>query len=234
MSIFDSRVPVPESLTPDEYQPRILGTGQSPTLPVTEFVIVGKDQLQALTALLGVLREHNVGLLGLESQSMPATKHFVITTFADMRNSDCGLEEMLETLRRVLAVDSVKGADLEGSAYDRYLFPVVALDGSRLITSPVQNIVEVEGYFSTLSYDAGNLLMFATGRQSGLALVRSLRRSHAGEFQNEMLGMAVDELRTSGWGIFAFDVGALESGTVTVLVRETLSTRASPRRRKVG
>ncbi|MDA4135912.1 MAG: peroxiredoxin family protein, partial [Thaumarchaeota archaeon] len=74
---------MPKGLSPDDYQPRILGTGQSSKVPVTELVIVGKDQLEALRKLLDAFKEHGVELLGLESQSMPQTKLFVITAFTN-------------------------------------------------------------------------------------------------------------------------------------------------------
>jgi len=210
-------------LGPHNYQPRILSTGHASKTPVTELVIVGKDQLEALTRLLDAFRQHKVALLGLESQGMPETKLFVITAFTDLQSADCSLEYLLAKLREFPVVDSAKGAELGGSAYERFLFPVVALDGSRLVVSTAENIAEVGKYFSTLKQEDGNLVIFATGRQSGLALVRSLRRSHPGEFQNEMLGMVVDELRTSGWGVFAFDVSKMEAGSIMVTVTDPIT-----------
>jgi hypothetical protein len=210
-------------LGPDEYRPRILSTGHASKTPVTELVIVGRGQLEALTELLDAFRKYKVELLGLESQSLPDTKLFVITAFTDMRSASCSLEYMLGMLRSLLGVDSAKGGELGGSAYERFLFPVVALDGSRLVVFTAENIAEVGRYFSTLKREDGNLVIFATGRQSGLALVRSLRRSHPGEFQNEMLGMVVDELRTSGWGVFSFDVSSLEAGSIRVAVTDPIT-----------
>src|SRR5271154_6011983 len=213
---------MPKGLSPDDYQPRILGTGQSSNVPVTELVIVGKDQLEALRKLLDAFKEHGVELLGLESQGMPQTKLFVITAFTNMESADCPLEELLGLLRKLLVIKSARGAQLGGSIYERFLFPVVALDGSRLVVLTTENLAEIERYFSKLSQEDGNLVIFATGRQSGLALIRSLRRAHPGEFQHEMLGMAVDELRTSGWGIFDFDVAMLESGEIKVAVKDPI------------
>jgi len=215
---------MPPGLGPDDYQPRILGSGRSSQVPVTEIVIVGRDQVEALTRLLEAFRAHKVELLGLESQSLPGTKLFVITAYTDMASADLPLEKLLALLRRILAVQSARGVELDPSNYDRFLFPVVAVDGSRLVISTAESLAQVEKYFSKLPEDTGTLLLFATGRQSGLALVRALRRSHPGEFQSQMLGHAVDELRTSGWGLFSIDISLMEAGMVKVSVKSPVIT----------
>ena len=213
---------MPDTISRDEYQPRILGTRRSSNVPVTELVIIGKNQLDALRGLLDAFKKHKVELLGLESQIMPETKLFIITTFINMSHSDYRLEDLLAILRGLLSVDSAKGSSLAGSEHESFLFPIVALDGSRLVTSTTQTLSEVQKYFSTLPFEVGNLVMFATGRQSGLALVRSLRRSHRGELQEEMLRIATDELRTSGWGLFSFDASEMEAGVIKVFVNDPI------------
>ena len=208
---------------PDEFKPRVLGLGHSSVSSVTEFVVVGKDQIEALTRMLGLFRDHRVRLVGLESQSLPGNAHFIITAYADMNSADCSLEAMLGVLRAVLAIESANGADLRGSRYDRFLFPVVALDASRLVIMSAESLAQVENYFATLPQETGTHALFETGRQTGLAVVRSIRRLHGKSTQKQMLAMAEDELRTSGWGIFTFDVSEMERGTVSVAVREPIT-----------
>jgi len=108
------------------------------------------------------------------------------------------------------------------SRYNRFLFPVVALDGSRLVIQSTDNLVQVEASFAKLPVDTGNLVLFAMGRQSGLALTRSLRRSGQGTSQQAMLLTAEDELRTSGWGLASFDLSQMERGTVGVAVKDPI------------
>jgi hypothetical protein len=194
---------------------------------VTELVVVGRDQIEALLRMLTLFRDHKVGLLGLESQGLPETSHFIITAYADTKAADCSLETLLGLLRELFAVESAEGAALSGSRYDRFLFPVVALDSSRLVITSAENLAQVERYFSKLPREAGTQVLFEMGRQSGLAITRSLRRSHTHVPQKEMLAMAEDELRTSGWGLFDFDVAEMERGTVGVTVRDPIVMNVS-------
>jgi hypothetical protein len=189
---------------------------------VTEFVIVGKDQIEAITKILALFKEHKVGLVGLASQSLPQVDHFVITAYTDIKSSDLTLPALLDQLRDLLAIESAKGAELGGSRYDKLLFPVLALDASRLVITSAENLAQVENYFSKLPRETGTQALFEVGRQSGLAIVRSLRRLHPREPQKGMLAMAEDELRTSGWGLFSFDVSEMEHGIVGVSVREPI------------
>jgi hypothetical protein len=189
---------------------------------VTEFVVVGRDQIEAITRMLALLKDHKVELLGLESQGLPESLHFVITAYTDMRAADCSLDELLVLLRDLLVVDSAEGASLSSSRYDKFLFPIVALDSSRLVITSAENLAQVEGHFSKLPRDGGTLVLFEMGRQSGLAIARSLRRSHTHVSQKQMLEMSADELRTSGWGLFKFDVAEMESGSVGVEVRDPI------------
>jgi hypothetical protein len=189
---------------------------------LTEFVIVGKDQIESLTRILALFKEHRVGLVGLESQSLPEVDHFVITAYTDIKSADLTLPALLDQLRDVLAIESARGAELGGSRYDKFLFPVIALDASRLVITSAENLAEVESYFAKLPRKTGTQALFEAGRQSGLAIVRSLRTLHPRDPQKTMLDMAEDELRTSGWGLFSFDVSELEQGTVGVSVRDPI------------
>ncbi|MGD0638692.1 MAG: hypothetical protein ABSA72_11710 [Nitrososphaerales archaeon] len=207
---------------PSEYLPRILGTRQPSARKVTELVVVGKDHVAALAMMLALFREHKVDLFGIESQSMPETKLFVISAYVGLESSDCTVETMLGLLRNLIAVQSADGTEMGISRYNRFLFPVVALDGTRLVITSTENLTDVEAAFSKLPEDTGNLVLFATGRQSGLALTRSLRRTHPGTSQQAMLIAAEDELRTSGWGLASFDLSAMERGAVTVGIREPI------------
>jgi len=222
-------LPIPPS--PAEYLPRILGSGLSADRDVTELVIVGLDQIEALSRMLDLFRDHKVELFGLESQSLPDTKHFVITAYAGLRSSDCSLETLLGLIRDLLSVQSAKGSELKGSRYEKFLFPIVALDGSRLVITKTETLTEVESHFSKLSEEKGCLVLFATGRQSGLALIRELRRFHQSQTQRDMLVSAEDELRTGGWGLATFDVSQMEEGTVGVVVKDPIMVN-SPRARE--
>jgi|GEM_PF-5953321 hypothetical protein len=207
---------------PAEYLPRILGTKQASARKVIELVVVGKDHVEALAMMLVMFRDHKVDLLGLASQSMPETKLFVISAYVCLESSDCSVETLLGLLRNLLAVQSADGTEMGISRYNRFLFPVVALDGTRLVITSTENLTDVETAFSKLPEDTGNLVLFATGRQSGLALTRALRRSNPGTSQQAMLMAAEDELRTSGWGLASFDLSAMERGTVAVVVRDPI------------
>jgi hypothetical protein len=208
--------------TPEEYLPRILGTRRSGEHHVTELVIVGRDQTEALAAMLALFRDHKVELFGLDSQSLPETKHFVITAFVGLKSADCSLEALLSLLRNLLAVESAKGTDMVDPRYEGFLFPVMALDGTRLVITSTENLTQVERAFSKLAEEKGNLVLFATGRQSGLALTRAFRRSDPGATQQAMLATAEDEVRTSGWGLVSFDVSRLEKGYVSVVVTDPI------------
>jgi hypothetical protein len=207
---------------PAEYLPRILGTKQPHARRVTELVVVGKDHVEALEMMLGLFREHKIELYGLESPSMPETKLFIISANVGLESSDCSVEALVALLRNLLSVQSADGTEMGISRYNRFLFPVVALDGTRVVITSAENLTDVEAAFSKLPEDSGNLVLFATGRQSGLALTRSLRRSLPGTSQQAMLIAAEDELRTSGWGLASFDVSAMERGAVAVAIRDPI------------
>ncbi len=207
---------------PAEYLPRILGMKQPDSRKVTELVVVGKDHLEALAMMLALFRDHKVDLFGLESQGMPETKLFIISAYIGLDSSDCSVDSLLDLLRNLLAVQSAEGREMGLSRYNKFLFPVVALDGTRLVITSTANLTEVETAFSKLPEDTGNLVLFATGRQSGLALTRSLRRSNPGTSQQAMLVTAEDELRTGGWGLASFDLSTMEKGTVSVVIRDPI------------
>jgi hypothetical protein len=190
-------------------------------------VVVGKDHVEALAMMLVLFRDHKVELFGLESQSLPESKLFIISAYVGLESAGCSVEELLGLLRNLLAVESAEGMEMGISRNNRFLFPVVALDGTRLVITSTENLTDVETAFSKLPEDTGNLVLFATGRQSGLALTRSMRRSNPGTSQQAMLIAAEDELRTSGWGLASFDLSAMERGTVAVVIRDPIISNIS-------
>ena len=106
-------------------------------------------------------------------------------------------------------------------AVDQFLFPVMITEKVRGLIMSLEPLIGVERRLLETFGSAGATLMFEEGKQYAVESLHQLREVLPGAEPEEFLALVVSWLRTTGWGIFEFDIAKLEKGgTVVVKVRE--------------
>lgn len=207
------------------YAPRIVGVGppieSARSGKVYEFMAIGRDEPGTLSKLNGVLNAHRVKVVSAGGYSVPEPGSFVWSGFADYSVSQFKVEQTLEEIRKLDFVFQCQAIQITDVLFDKFLFPVTILGKSRVIIVRAEPFIGVEQRLIKAFGSAGATIMFDEGRQYCLEVFPQYLKMLPGATPEVILKNAVAGLRTTGWGIFEFDVSRLlVHGQATVAIRE--------------
>jgi hypothetical protein len=188
-----------------------------------EFIAVGTDEAGALTKLLAIMNTHDAKLYTSGGYSMQDSDSFVWTAYADFGNSRSMAEDALRDIKKLSFVTHAEAAKIGEVIFEQFLFPVYGPTNKRAVVLRAEPLVHVEQRLMKDFGTGGGGIMFEEGRGYALEIFGSLVPLFSNATADALLRNAVAGLRSSGWGIFEFDVFHLvKEGIARVTVQEPL------------
>ena len=208
-----------------QYYPRYIGLAprqaKMASGRVYELLVTGRTMPGAAAKLSAAMAGHSVNLYPSGGYYSHKPGEFVWTTFADLSASKSSIERVTADLEAYDFVDRVESTRMSDVVFDQYLFPVLAGNDSRVIVFRLHPLLSVERKLMDTFGSGGASIMFEEGRSYALATLREYDAMLPGASPELLLKNVVAGLRTTGWGLFAFDVSRLLiDGTAEVTIRE--------------
>jgi hypothetical protein len=207
---------------PERYYPRYLGVATPRGQQTYEFLITGDEEMGALAKVALLFASHKINLNMVGTYQSDGSDGFVFNMYADFAKADCSPSQLVEELKDIQAVRTVETEDVSESLFDRFLFPVMMAKDMRAVVVIASALVSVETHFSKFLGQQGRHLMFESGKQAGLSILKNTRALAQKSSTEELLANLRERLRTTGWGIFSFDTSAVEKGTIEVIVLQPI------------
>lgn len=207
------------------YYPRYIGLAprqaRMASGKVYEILVAGRTAPGVAAKLSAVMADDNVNLHPSGGYYSHEPGKFVWTTFADLSASMSAIESVKAHLEMLDFVDKVESNRMSDVVFDQYLFPVMAGNDSRVIVFRLQPLLAVERKLMDTFGSGGASIMFEEGKSYALATLREYDAMLPRASPELLLKNVVAGLRTTGWGLFTFDVSALLiDGTAEVTIRE--------------
>lgn len=207
------------------YYPRYIGLAprqaKLATGRVFELLVTGRVVPEVASKLAGVMAEHHASLYPSGGYYVYEPGRFVWTTFADLGDSKTAIESVTAGLEGFDFVEQVECNVVGDVLFDRYLFPVLAGNGSRVVVFRLEPLLVVEQRLKEAFGTGGNSIMFEEGRNYALATLKEYEAMLPGYPPSEVLRNVVAGLRATGWGIFSFELSRLQrEGTASVTIVE--------------
>jgi len=188
---------------------------------IYELLITGRAVPGAAATLSTVMVDHNVSLHPSGGYYSHEPGKFVWTTFADLAASKSAIESATADLDALDFVDKVESNKVSDVVFDRYLFPVLAGNDSRVIVFRLHALLGVEQRLIGTFGSGGASIMFEEGMAYAVETLREYDAMLPGASPEVLLENVVAGLRTTGWGIFTFDVSRLQhEGKTEVTILE--------------
>ncbi len=195
------------------YYPRYIGLAprQAKTASgrVYELLVTGRVVPGVAAKLAAVMANHDAHLYPSGGYYSYEPGSFVWTTFADLSDSKSAIERVKADLEDFDFVETVESSRVTDLVFDQYLFPVLAGNDSRVIVFRLEPLLSVERRLEDTFGSGGASIMFEEGRSYALATLREYFAMLPGASPEVLLKNVVAGLRTTGWGLFSFDVGKL-------------------------
>jgi hypothetical protein len=208
-----------------QYYPRYIGLAprQAKTASgrVYELLVTGRVVPGAAAKLAAVMAQHDAHLYPSGGYYSYEPGNFVWTTFADLSDSKSAVERVKTDLEAFDFVEIVESNRVGDLLFDQYLFPVLAGNDSRVIVFRLEPLLSVERRLQDTFGSGGASIMFEEGRSYALATLREYFAMLPGASPEVLLKNVAAGLRTTGWGLFSFEVARLLiDGTAEVTVVE--------------
>lgn len=169
------------------------------------------------------MNAHDAKLYTSGGYSMQEPGNFVWTAFADFSKSGYAPEDALREIRRLSFVTDAQAAKIGDVVFEQFLFPVFGPNHTRAVILRAEPLVHMEQHLMKEFGTGGASIMFEEGRNYALEIfghVLTLLSNASTELQ---IKNAVAGLRSTGWGIFEFDVlHFARDGIARVSVRDPL------------
>jgi len=207
------------------YYPRYIGLAPRQARMASgkayEILVTGRTAPGVAARLSAVMAANNVNLYPSGGYYSHEPGKFVWTTFADLSASKSAIDGVTADLEMLDFVDKVESTRMRDVVFDQYLFPVLAGNDSRVIVFRLQPLLAVERKLIDTFGSGGASIMFEEGKSYALATLREYDVMLPQASPELLLKNVVAGLRTTGWGLFTFDVSRLlVDGTAEVTIRE--------------
>jgi predicted amino acid-binding ACT domain protein len=208
-----------------DYYPRYIGLAprqaRMASGKVYEILVIGRTAPGVAAKLSAVMADNKVNLYPSGGYYAHEPGKFVWTTFADLSASKAAIESVTADLETFDFVEKVESKKISDVVFDQYLFPVLAGNDSRVIVFRLQPLLAVERKLMDTFGSGGASIMFEEGKSYALATLREYDAMLPRASPELLLKNVVAGLRTTGWGLFTFDVSRLLiDGTAEVTIRE--------------
>lgn len=188
---------------------------------VYELLVTGSVAPGVAAKLSAVMAEHHVNLYPSGGYYSYEPGRFVWTTFADLSDSKSAIESVTAELDEFDFVEEVECSGVDDVLFDRYLFPVLAGNGSRVVVFRLEPLLLVEQRLKEAFGSGGDTIMFEEGKNYSLATLKEYYAMLPRASPEELLENVVAGLRATGWGLFSFELSRLQSeGTAAVTILE--------------
>lgn len=217
---------MPSEPAPRFYPRVVLATPQVKAGPADrwfEFLTTGQDSVGGLARLTAIFARRNVNLVPSGGYYLLDRNSFVWNTFANFAHAKSTPERVAEELRREDFVSKVESVEVDVSSLDQFLFPVYLNNGYRGVILSAAPLLKVEQRLTEMLGTSGEVLMFEEGKAYAKESVEQFRHAIHGSGGAKLLNDVGSWLRTTGWGIFEFDLTQfVKEDIINVLVREPL------------
>lgn len=203
------------------YFPRRLALVAPQGESVYEFVVSGSDRIGMLSDMARTFAKHYVNLTSVDLDSI-ASGEFVLIVFADFRNSDAKPEQVRKELSSLRSVKTVVFGRAVDILFERFMFPITAGGSNRAIILPVSALVGYESAVIEKAGEEGERHLLDTGRPVGLGLASTIRSYMPWDDAEALVAASVDAMRALGWGLCTLDLSDMQSGRVSVTVRNPI------------
>ncbi|MDG6908582.1 MAG: hypothetical protein JRN20_22670 [Nitrososphaerota archaeon] len=189
---------------PAKYYPRNLGFAKPPGSSVVEFLVVGRDEVGALSKILEVQSRHYLNLLSLNADrhKIGSEESFVVIFFADFSRSEVEIERIANEIRSLNFVKEVSWVRISQSIYDHFNFPLTMFGDIRFIAMRADSLLNIERRIIQEMGSPGASIMF----QEGIAYAHQTTAQQMAMFPNVhpdvLLENNLEGLRATDWGIF--------------------------------
>ncbi len=188
---------------------------------VYEILVTGRTVPGVAAKLSAVMADNYVNLYPSGGYYSHEPGKFVWTTFVDFVASKSAIESVTADIEMLDFVDNVESNKMSDVVFDQYLFPVMAGNDSRVIVFRLQPLLAVERKLMDTFGSGGASIMFEEGKSYALATLREYDAMLPRASPELLLKNVVAGLRTTGWGLYTFDVSRLLiDGTAEVTIRE--------------
>lgn len=186
-----------------------------------EFIAQGRDQPGNLGRMMDVLNRHRVKAYVAGGYNIPEPGIFAWSGFADYSASQFKIDDTIEELKKldfVLRCDAVKVTDV---VFDKFLFPNMIFGKARVIIVRAEPFIGIERRLIAAFGTGGASIMFDEGRQYCIEAFEQYVKMLPGASPEVIMRNAIAGFRTTGWGLFEFDLSKLLiHGYATVTIRE--------------
>jgi hypothetical protein len=179
--------------------PVVLPRETSSGAEYSECLIRGKSQRGGLVRLLAIFESRGIRVVSCSYESSDRNSAFGATLVLELKNSsDSQTLTLVEKLMDTRIVSSIEFAPLEGRSFNIFRFPIVILPEERGVI--VQPELLIDGIQNAIEEQSKSIL--EAGRNYGRALASRLHQSNGTE---KSLGIIVQTLKATGWGIGKFE-----------------------------
>lgn len=131
---------------------------------IFEFLVEAEDQIGIFERIVEVFSCHQANIISVSASLEEDEQKFAINLFADFSKANCTVDNLLEELKRLRFVTKAYSADMRGKMFDRFLFPIRMMKGSRVLLMQVEPLLSIERHLVESLGSAGSAIMFEEGK----------------------------------------------------------------------
>ncbi len=200
---------------PDKFVPGYLALSRPKGAKVYELMIAARDVVGATAKVTRIFSEFSVNIIASHSRTDWKTGDYIHLFFCDFAKAKVQIAGVAKELRKLKFMKEVRFVDVSNSIHEKFLFPILAGTGRRVIIIDASAFLSIERRMAEMLGSGGEVLLFEEGKAY---VADSFRGSKllAKELGAEWdLANAIDLFRASGWGLFRFRQSA-EGYVITV------------------
>ncbi len=188
---------------PHHFFPRNVTLSKPAGQGITEFLVVGKDELGAVSKVMSIFADHSINFLSSYGESRDEEHNFILTFFAEVDDVESQIEILEKEISSLSFVKQVQSVKMKDRVYDQYLFPITA-GSARVIIMRADPLLNIEKQLFDRMGSAATSIMYEEGRAYARQTTAQMLAISPNMDRDELLENSLDGLRAFGWGIFRY------------------------------
>ena len=189
---------------PQHFFPRNIPLSKPSGQSVTEFLIVGRDDLESVSKVMSIFADRRINVLASYFESRDEAHNFILTFFAEVDDVESQIEILEKEISSLSFVKQVQSVKMKDRVYDQYLFPITATGSTRVIIMRADPLLNIEKQLFDRMGSAATSIMYEEGRAYARQTTAQMLTISPNMDRDELLENSLDGLRAFGWGIFRY------------------------------